>query len=144
MSIIRRHAVLQTSSQAFPESRPPDPRRALEIRAAEDTDLIVRVIDDGGSPVPKEDLMVLRLTVRPRPLVDDEKLLRLDASPLPLEGPNIWKFAFTSLITKQKSTQFSRGFYDVVLLRRAGESDERRDFVIAAAPFRLLGSPGAP
>lgn len=140
MPAIRRHGVLHTGANHFPESRPSDPRRSIELRAAEDTELYVRVLDDGGSPVPFADGMTMSLTVRTRPLVDEEKVLRIAGVPQPLEGPEVWLFTFDATTTRRKSPEFTRGFYDVVLTRPGGQ----RDFVIPASPLRLLGAPGAP
>lgn len=140
MPVLRRIAVLQTGSAHLPSTAQPDPRRAIEVRAGEDTDLFFEVLDDGGSPVAYKTDDQLQLTVRPTPAVDDEKLLRLFASPSPLDGPNIWKLTLTAQLTKQKSSQFSRAFYDLCLISATG----RRDYVIETSPFRLLGAPGAP
>lgn len=139
MPIIRRHAVLQTGSRRAPQVTPPDPRRALEVRGGEDVDVIVEVLDDAGVPVQFSSTDQLQFTVRPTPRCDDEKTIRLFAVQQPLEGPNIWKLSLSADLLRRKSIEFSRGYYDFCLIRQSGG---RRDFVIEASPFRLLGAPG--
>ena len=141
MPVLLRQGVVQDAAACPPSAVPADPRQAVVLRAAEDTDLYLFVVDAGSSPVPIEDGDTLQLTVRPTPQVDDEKVLRVDGVPKPLRGPNAWLLSFGSDLTRRKSAQgFVRGFYDVVLIRAGG----RRDFVVPASPFRLLGEPGAP
>ena len=140
MPAYNRQGVLQTGSAAMPTSRPPDPRRAIEVRAAEDTDFYLAVVDDGSTPVHVEAGAQCLLTVRPTPAVDDEKVFRVTGVPEPVRGPNIWRFSFSSTETRRKSPGFQRGYYDVVLIA----ADGRRNFVVPASPFRLLGEPGAP
>jgi hypothetical protein len=143
MPVIRRHAVLQTGSRRAPQVAPPDPRRAIEIRGGEDTTIIFEILDDGGSIVPIKTGDQLLLVVRPTPAVDDERLIRQFATPALLEGPNIWSLTLTATLTKHKSTEFSRGFYSLALIRQTGQTTTSTDFVIEPTPFRLLGSPAA-
>lgn len=139
MPIFRRIAVLQTGSAHLPLNAPPDPRRAIEVRAGETTDFFFEILDDGGTPVQKTTGDIVQFTVRPTPSVDDEKVFRIDLDFAPLQGPNIWKLTLDADITRRKSTEFRRGFYALCLIREGG----RRDYVIEPSPFRLFGSPGA-
>lgn len=139
MPIIRRIAVLQTASANLPLNAAPDPRRAIEVRAGEDTLIFFEVIDDGGTPVQYTTGDVVQFTVRPTPAVDDERVLRIDLTRAPLIGPNIWLLTLDADLTRRKSPEFRRGFYALCLIRQSG----RRDYVVETSPFRLLGSPGA-
>lgn len=140
MPVLRRLAVLKLSSNPLPSQQAPDPRREILVRAAEDTDVYFEIVDDGMTPVQYATGQEVQLTVRPTPTVDDEKVLRLAGVPQPLVGDNVWKVTFTADTTRRKSTEFTRGYYDLLLIRPGGS----RDFVIETSPFRLLGSPGAP
>ena len=140
MPVIRRHAVLQTGSCNLPQAVIPDPRRAIEVRGGEDSTLIFEVLDEAGTPVPFKTGDQLLLVVRPTPTCDDERLIRQYAAPVPKEGPNIWSLTLTAQLTKNKSSQFSRGFYSLALITQSGA---KTDFVIEPSPFRLLGSPAA-
>jgi hypothetical protein len=140
MPIFRRIAVLQRASAHLPLNAPPDPRRAIEVRAGEDTFIYFEVLDDGGSPVPANTGDIVQFTVRPTPSVDDEKVIRLDLVRAPLEDPNIWLLTLSADFTRRKSPSFTRGFYNLTLIRT---NPDRRDFIIEVSPFRLFGSPGA-
>ena len=138
MSRLRILAVLQTASNKPPLSQAPDPRATLKIRASEDTELLIDLVDDGLSPVQHAANQALSLTVRPSPSVDDERVFRYDAAPAPLVGANTWRITFPASETRRKSTYFQRGFYDVLFVSAAGV----RSLVIPASPFYLLGAVG--
>jgi len=140
MPIFRRIAVLQRASAHLPLNAPPDPRRAIEVRAGEDTDIFFEILDDGGTPVQTVTGDAVQITVRPSPSVDDERVFRIDLTPAPLEGPNIWLLTLSADFTRRKSPSFTRGFYNLTLIRT---NPDRRDFIIEVSPFRLFGSPGA-
>lgn len=137
MPVLRYLAVLQTASNKPPSSQAPDPRRELRIVANEDTFVYFELMDDGSSPVQHADGQTMRLTVRPTPQVDDEKVFKLDLVPAPDQGPSTWRVTFTADETRRKAPGFDRGFYDVVLIRTNGQ----RDFVVRTSPFKLLGAP---
>jgi hypothetical protein len=139
MPIFRRIAVLQRASAHLPLNAPPDPRRAIEVRAGEDSDFYFELLDDGGTPVQTVIGDAVQITVRPSPSVDDERVFRIDLTPAPLVGPNIWHLLLTAELTRRKSPEFTRGFYNLTRIA----SDGRRDYVIETSPFRLFGSPGA-
>jgi hypothetical protein len=140
--VLRRLAVLNLAQNKLPSSVAPDPRRELDVFAAEDTYLVIDLVDDGMTPVHYKVGQTLQLTVRPTPTVDDEKLIRLNGVPQPKEGPNVWLFTFSADFTRRKATQFTRAFYDLLLIE-AGPP-EKRSLVVRASLFRILGSPAAP
>lgn len=140
MPVIRRIAVLQTASANLPLNASPDPRRAIEVRAGETTDIFFELLDDGGTPVQYTAGDVVQFTVRPTPAVDDEKIFRINLARAPLVGPNIWLLTLDADLTRRKSPEFRRGFFNLCLIR---ENPNRRDYIIEVSPFRLLGSSGA-
>lgn len=136
MSRLRILAVLQTASNKPPLSQAPDPRKTLSVRASEDTELFVELVDDGLSPVQHAAGQALSLIVRPTPSVDDERVFFYEATSAPLVGANVWRVLFPASETRRKSTYFQRGFYDVLFTSAAGV----RSLVIPPSPFRLLGA----
>lgn len=136
MSRLRFLAVLETASNKPPLSQAPNPARTLNVRAAEDTDLLVELVDDGFSPVQHAAGQAMTLTVRPTPSVEDERVFHLSGVPAPLEGPNLWRFTFSAGETRRRSTDFQRGFYAVLFTEASGS----KSLVIPASPFHLISS----
>lgn len=133
---LRFLAVLETASNKPPLSQAPAPARTLNVRAAEDTDLLVELVDDGYSPVQHATGQAMTLTVRPTPSVEDERVFFLAGVPARLEGPNVWRFTFSATETRRKSTSFQRGFYAVLFAEASGA----KSFVIPASPFHLISN----
>lgn len=133
---LRFLAVLETASNKPPLSQVPAPARTLNVRASEDTELFVELVDDGYSPVQHAEGQAMTLTVRPTPSVEDERVFFLEGAPAPLQGPNVWRFAFSASETRRKSVAFQRGFYAVLFSAVSGA----KSLVIPASPFHLVGN----
>lgn len=126
MAVLYLTGVLDDGTPRSP-SVPVNPRVELSIIHKSRAQVVIRITNTAGVPIPSEG--TLTLTVKQKPQ-DGESLALLNGTWTPNLGPGVAMFAWTP--TTMPYSPWGRYVYDVKLV-----NGEAVDFVVPASPFRL-------
>ena len=127
MAVLYLTGVLQDGSPATDPAVPHNPRAELEIIQGTTNQIVCRVVNPSGAPVPP--VGTLTLTVKQKP-GDEPALAELDGTWTPLLGPGT--AVLTWAANAMRYIPWGRYVYDVRLVNGTDI-----DMVIPASPFRL-------
>lgn len=127
MAVLYLTGVLHDGSPAIDPAVPVNPRAEIEIIQGTTNQIVCRVVNPAGAPVPPVGDLVLTVKQKPG---DEPPLAQLEGTWTPLLGPGTAVLTWPA--TSMRFLPWGRYVYDVRLIQGA-----EVNMVVPASPFRL-------